>query len=179
MYLNWLILIVCVYVCVFLVILWCHQQQCRCRHRLYVSKLLWNCKSLVSMVDLNIGYYFTQAQLGCFEIYGHAVLMPRWYSLGHKPIIKFLPHTQNLCIFLSSPFSVRPSIFEELAAMVDGAPENPLKHSLIVLWRAWRVHVIFMLPTADSLCSVLFSWTHANSARSPLHRQCYISLVLP
>lgn len=51
--------------------------------------------------------------------------------------------------------SLRPYILCVVDYLPSEATERPAKDSLIVLSQAWRVHVIFMLPTADSLfCSV-------------------------
>lgn len=58
----------------------------------------------------------------------------------------------SLSVPLSLPLHLKDMY---ILGVVGLASESPVKHSLTVLSQAWRVHVIFMLPTADSLfCSV-------------------------
>lgn len=57
----------------------------------------------------------------------------------------------SLSVPLSLPLHLKDMY---ILGVVGLASESPVKHSLTVLSQAWRVHVIFMLPTADSLfCS--------------------------
>ncbi len=83
-------------------------------------------------------------------------LMPLHYSCDNY--LKFSNNSTRVCPF-SHPSPLSPYLGMLLFLCdyhpLDSAePESTLKHFPIVLSQAWRVHVIFMLPTA--YLSVLF-----------------------